>query len=145
MDVEIRNLQPAPIDEELLAAAARLACEAAGKPIDVVGIAIVDDGRIRTVNRRFRNTDAATDVIAFDAEEEAGRRTGEVIVSAETAARQADQAGHSLHAELCLLVAHGVLHALGYEDDDEDSRARMERLQERVLGELKGVLGQHDR
>lgn len=144
MQVEIRNLQDLPVDEELLADAARLALEVAGGDLDAVAIAIVDDRRIREVNRAYRNSDFPTDVIAFEAEDEPGGRAGEVIVSAQTAARQAPEAGHSLQAELCLLVAHGVLHVLGYEDYDDDARARMNALQDEVLARLHQRPARHD-
>lgn len=141
MQIEIRNLQNLPIDETLLATAAREALRVAEGDLDAVEIALVDDARITDLNRRFLGRDYATDVIAFEAEEEPERRAGQVIVSVETAQRQAREVGHSLHAELCLLVAHGVLHVLGYEDYDERSRGRMDRLQQQVLTMLEGRLG----
>lgn len=144
MQVEIRNLQELPIDEDLLAEAARLALEAAAGDLDAVAVAIVDDRRIREVNRAYRNSDFPTDVIAFEAEDEPEGRTGEVIVSAQTAARQAEEVGHSLQAELCLLVAHGVLHVLGFEDYDARSRAAMDALQQEVLAALHERLPGHD-
>ncbi|MEA3403516.1 MAG: rRNA maturation RNase YbeY [Armatimonadota bacterium] len=140
MEVEIRNLEELPVDNRVLAEAARGARAAGDRPLDAVSIAVVDDTRIREVNRRFRNTDAATDVIAFEAEEEAGRLAGEVIVSAQTARRQAHEAGHSLQTELCLLVAHGVLHVLGYEDHSPEARAEMTELQEGVLQHMRELL-----
>ncbi len=141
MDVEIRDLQTLPVDEDRLREAAVRAAEAGGGGVDAVSIAIVDDERITRLNRRFRSTDSATDVIAFEAEQEPGRVAGEVIVSADTALRQAEEAGHDLQAELCLLVAHGVLHTLGYEDYDEQSRAEMMRIQRRVLEDMGEQLG----
>lgn len=144
MLVEIRNLQDLPVDEELLAAAARLAREIGARDLDTVAIAVVDDRRIRAVNASYRNSDFPTDVIAFEAEDEPEGRSGEVIVSAQTAARQAGEAGHSLQSELCLLVAHGVLHVLGYEDYDDDARARMNALQDEVLARLHERLARHD-
>ncbi len=140
----MRDLQTLPIDEALLADAARAALAVAGGSLDAVEIAIVDDRRIREVNRTYRNSDYATDVIAFEAEDEPGGRSGEVIVSAQTAQRQAAEAGHSLQAELCLLVAHGVLHVLGYEDYDERSRTVMNELQEQVLATLRERLDRHE-
>jgi len=146
MEVLIRDLQSLPVDEQLLARAARGAAraglEAPDAPTDAlpdtVSIAIVDDRRIRDLNRSFRGTDAPTDVIAFEAESEPDRLSGEVVVSAETAQRQAEEFGHSLERELCVLVAHGVLHVLGYEDCDDASRGRMDELQERALRAMEG-------
>jgi len=144
MQVEIRNLQSLAIHQELLADAAREALRVAGGALDAVDIAVVDDRRIRDVNRRFRNRDSATDVIAFEAEDEPGRGAGEGIISVETAARQAAEAGQCLEREMCLLVAHGVLHVLGYEDCDERSRAEMDGLQQRALAALGERLAQYE-
>jgi probable rRNA maturation factor len=146
MEVLIRDLQSHPLDEALLRDAAMQAAhvgiEADAAPSgtlpDTVSVAIVDDDRIREINRSFRGTDATTDVIAFEAEDEPDRVAGEVIVSADTARRQAEEYGHSLQRELCLLVAHGVLHVLGYEDYDADARERMMALQEQALERLEG-------
>ncbi|MFP4250736.1 MAG: rRNA maturation RNase YbeY [Armatimonadota bacterium] len=146
MEVLIRDLQNHPLDEELLRdaamQAARVGLEAGDTPSDrlpdTVSVAIVDDDRIREINRSFRGTDATTDVIAFEAEDEPDRVAGEVIVSADTARRQAAEYGHSPQRELCLLVAHGVLHVLGYEDYDEDARGRMMALQQEALRRLEG-------
>lgn len=144
MDVEIRNLQALPVDEDLLTTTARLTLELAGGDLDTVAIALVDDRRIRAVNRDWRNSDFPTDVIAFEAEDGPEGRAGEVIISGQTAQRQAQEAGHSLQAELCLLVAHGVLHVLGYEDYDDDARARMNDLQDEVLARLRERLTRHE-
>ncbi|MGD9498267.1 MAG: rRNA maturation RNase YbeY [Armatimonadota bacterium] len=145
MRVQIRNLQTLPVDEALLADAARATLRVAGGELGAAEIAIVDDRRIRAVNREYRNCDLPTDVIAFEAEDGPAGRVGEIIISAETADRQAQEAGQSLQAELCLLVAHGVLHALGYEDHNEPARARMRALQERALESVAERLSQHER
>ncbi len=144
MQVQIRDLQTLPTDRNLLGDAARAALAVAGGALDALDIAIVDDRRIREINRAYRNSDYATDVIAFEAEDGPAGRCGEVIVSAQTALRQATEAGHSLQAELCLLVAHGVLHVLGYEDYDRHSRATMNQLQQRVLAMLGERLDRHE-
>jgi len=141
MEVLVRDLQDLPVNVALLEAAAREAVRVgmeapdapATSPPDVISIAIVDDARIREVNRRYRGTDGVTDVIAFEAEDEPDCCAGEVIVSADTAQRQAEEYAHSHQRELCLLVAHGVLHVLGYEDYDDGARARMMQLQEQAL------------
>ena len=119
MEVEIRDLQTLPVDRPLLQEAAEEAFRIGGGVLDAVSIVIVDDPRIRQIK-------------------EPGQRAGEGIVSADTAARQAQEYGQSLNTELCLLVAHGVLHVLGYEDYDDAARAKMEQLQEQVLIRLAG-------
>ena len=143
MEVEIRDLQSGPVNEELLAEAARLALSAADGSLDAVEIALVDDAKITELNRRFLGREGPTDVIAFEAEVGPEGSAGEVIVSAETAARQAVEAGHPLQTELSLLVAHGVLHVLGYDDENEQSRAAMDLLQQEVLKQLEGWTDGH--
>lgn len=137
MQVEIRDLQSGPVNKALIAEAARLALSAARGELDSVEITLVDDGKIRDLNRRFLGRDNTTDVIAFEAEAGPEGVAGEVIIGADTARRQAVEAGHSVQAELCLLVAHGLLHVLGYEDEDPGSRAEMNRLQQQVMRQLE--------
>jgi len=99
---------------------------------------IVSDRNMRELNRRYRDKDRATDVLAFPAEpvpagllsEEEAAYLGDLVVSAETAARQAHDAGVELGDEIRVLVVHGYLHLLGY--DHERDRGEMVRL-ERVL------------
>jgi probable rRNA maturation factor len=59
-----------------------------------------------------------------------------VIISYPRAAGQAAEAGHSTQAELMLLVVHGVLHLLGYDDQEEPERVRMWEVQEAILNAL---------
>ena len=99
---------------------------------------IVSDRSIRDLNRRYRDSDRATDVLAFAADpippelagEEEGAYLGDLVVSAETAARQAREAGVAFDDEIRVLAVHGYLHLLGY--DHERDRGEMVRL-ERVL------------
>ena len=99
---------------------------------------IVSDRSIRELNRRYRHQDRATDVLAFPADrlpagllsEDEAAYLGDLVVSAETAARQARAAGVELGDEIRVLAVHGYLHLLGY--DHERDRGEMARL-ERVL------------
>ncbi len=98
-----------------------------------LSIALVDDASIRELNRDYRQKDKPTDVLAFAmAEGEqlvviAGEPTllGDVIISVPTAARQAAERDRPLLAELTMLLAHGLLHLLGYDHDDDDSEREM--------------------
>jgi probable rRNA maturation factor len=91
----------------------------------------VDDERITTLNARLLGRENPTDVIAFEVDE----GEGEVIISVDTAARQAETEGHSLLTELRYLIAHGVLHVLGHDDSDDASRQCMLRRQDEILHE----------
>ena len=95
-------------------------------PVEL-SIALVDDDTIHALNRDYRKKDKPTDVLAFAMEEGAPmkgakndlRLLGDVIVSIETATRQAADSDRSLLDEVTMLVAHGLLHLLGYDHQDD--------------------------
>jgi probable rRNA maturation factor len=110
-----------------------------------LAVVVTDDDALRELNRRHRGVDAPTDVLAF-ADETRGpfvgapgepRYLGDVVVSFHRAVAQAAEAGHSVQAELQLLVVHGVLHLLGYDDQAEQARAKMWRAQSEILQALE--------
>ncbi|HEU5393788.1 MAG TPA: rRNA maturation RNase YbeY [Candidatus Methylomirabilis sp.] len=109
-----------------------------GCPEAEVGCLLVTDRRIRALNRRYRGEDAPTDVLAFPQAEGGGPPgqpglLGDVVISVETAARQAARAGHSLEREAALLLIHGILHLLGHDHATAVARRRMWALQRRLL------------
>ena len=77
--------------------------------------------------------DKATDVLSFPQEDPL--LLGDVVISVETAARQADAARWHFASELALLAVHGLLHLVGHDDADEAGARQMERLTRRVLTE----------
>lgn len=107
--------------------------EASGGSATVV---IVSDERIRRLNAEFRGKDSATDVLSFPFGEEGdeGRFLGDIIISSETAQRQADENSLPFETELRQLVLHGVLHLCGY--DHESDEGEMDRLELRYRKEL---------
>jgi probable rRNA maturation factor len=109
-------------------------------------VVITDDEEIRALNRRFRDTDAPTDVLAFpDAEtdqvfvDESGEPPylGDVIISLPRARQQAAEQGHSTMDELRLLVVHGVLHLLGYDHAVPAQQVEMWARQDAILQHLR--------
>jgi probable rRNA maturation factor len=108
-------------------------------------VTFVDDPAIQQLNRDYRGYDKPTDVLAFSQlegdedfvmPEEELTLLGDVIVSAETAQRQAAERGHPLEAELALLITHGLLHLLGEDHDTPEHKAHMWARQSDVLGHL---------
>ena len=93
-----------------------------------VAVRICDDAAIRELNRDYRAKDKATDVLAFaQREAQAASRDvlGDIVISADTARRQAKR---GLHAELLHLASHGLCHLLGYDHrNDVEERAMNER------------------
>ena len=106
---------------------------------------LTDDGEVQQLNAQYRQKDQPTDVLAFAALEaeipdlpEAIAKTlplylGDIVISVETAARQAQQQGHPLLNELAWLSAHGLLHLLGWDHPDDVSLQEMLQQQETLL------------
>jgi len=125
-----------------------LASVAPARARGAVTIAVVPDGRVQQLNRRYRRTDAPTDVLSFPAS--AGRLSdergylGDVVIAAGVARRQAKQAGHSLQHELRVLALHGLLHLLGYDHERDGGRmARVEARLRRQGGLREGLIERH--
>ena len=119
-----------------VARAARRALAAVGRPAAEVDVAIVDDVEIRRLNRAWRGVRRRTDVIAFPLEDAASPSglVGQVVVSADAACRQARRLGVPLAVELELLVTHGTLHLVGWDDRDPLEAELMHRRERRILG-----------
>jgi len=91
-------------------------------------LALVGDARIRELNRDFRGFDKATDVLSFPAEQP--DYLGDIVISVDTARRQAMRRGSNLKRELKVLSLHGFLHLLGY--DHENDEGEMRRIEYRL-------------
>ncbi len=124
------------LPEPLLAEAVRTVLADHGIAVAQVNLLLVDDAAIRELNRRFLNHDWATDCITFPMERSEHALEGEIVVSAQTACRQAPQYGLTPEEELLLYVIHGALHLVGYEDTSETARAEMEARQHDYLARL---------
>ena len=142
IDVKVPDLDPAALRSDADWLLRRLDLE--GSELSLV---VCDDAFIRPLNRDYRGKDAATDVLSFAMQEgEAVREDdpvlGDLVISAETAARQAEEQGHGLDAELRVLLVHGLLHLLGYDHEvDEDEAEQMRAAEATLLTELGGVVG----
>ena len=105
-----------------------------------VELTLCGDDEIHGVNKEFRGIDRPTDVLSFPMMEfsmpEVYVSLGNIILSVETARRQAEEYGHSLKRELCFLCAHSALHLLGYDHETEDEREEMEAKQREILDAL---------
>jgi probable rRNA maturation factor len=119
-------------------------------PIDAyeLGLRLTDDAEIQQLNTDYRQQPKPTDVLSFAALEIdlPGAETlhqyqplylGDIIISVETAARQAQAAQHSLAQEIAWLTAHGLLHLLGWDHPDKASLMRMLERQNQLLALVK--------
>jgi len=98
-------------------------------------VLITDDAGIRELNHAWLGKDRPTNVISFAMQEGAGAGVqpdllGDVVISAETAARDAAEAGVAVEHELCFLLLHGILHLLGF-DHERGTAADARRMEER--------------
>jgi len=106
-----------------------------------LSLIVTDDETVRELNRRFRDVDAPTDVLAFGAgvEEhfvsapESPPYLGDVVISYQRALAQAEELGHAVAEELKLLVIHGILHLLGYDHQEEADAQKMREREEGIL------------
>ena len=129
------------IDETVLEQSVFAALQYVGVQADAdLSVIISDDAYLHELNIKFREVDSPTDVLAFPSGEtdiDTGRTyLGDVILSCTRAQAQAQAAGHALESELQLLVVHGVLHLLGYDHTDEESKDRMWTAQGEILERL---------
>jgi probable rRNA maturation factor len=109
----------------------------------VLGLHLVGNKTIRRLNADHRQMDAVTDALSFPLFESgfvlpAGEPVslGDVVICHPRAAMQAEEYGHSVEREIAYLVAHGVLHVLGYDHEVEDQRERMRMKEEEALQPL---------
>jgi probable rRNA maturation factor len=111
---------------------------AAPEVIGDVCVVVTDDAGIRDLNQRFRSIDAPTDVLAFPLGDGSlrGQPFGDIVVSVQTARRQARHYGAPLVEELRRLAVHGALHLCGYDHKKRREAARMHALTRRVLRAL---------
>ena len=128
----------APGGRRLLAAnlqrLATLAARRAGRDVEL-SFAVVNDERMRAVNREMLGHDYATDVLSFPMDEAPVLR-GDVLLSADTARREAASRGHPAYHELVLYAVHGVMHLLGFDDHSPADRRRMRRAERTALAAL---------
>jgi probable rRNA maturation factor len=112
-----------------------------GRPGWSLSVTYVSPSRMRELNSRYKGSERDTDVLAFSMTE--GRRLrgaegylGDIVISPDAARRQAGTFGSTEKEELKLYLIHGILHLLGYDDEDPAARGRMERRQEELARRL---------
>ncbi len=127
---------------------ARRALEVAGEDLgDQVELSVtfVDNDAIQQLNKEHRGLDKATDVLSFSQlegedeivlPEDELLPIGDIVISLERCREQAEDYGHSFERELGFLVAHGMLHLLGYDHQSPEEEAAMTAKTEEILGEL---------
>ena len=138
--IEVVNRQRRrPIDSERWSKFVEVALGKLGKERQGAIVSFVSDHRMRELNREFRGLNRTTDVLSFPYECEQFERSfdggiGDVVISVEQAARQADEHGLSFETEVAQLILHGLLHLCGY--DHETDKGEMNSLELRLRRQL---------
>ncbi len=114
-----------------------------------VSVSFVSNAEIRSLNKAYRNKDNVTDVLSFPLTSEDGTREidtetgnvllGDVVISIETAVRQANMYGHSLSREIGFLTVHSMLPLLGYDHEKSPLDERIMREKEEAVLEKLGI------
>ncbi|MGC1380547.1 MAG: rRNA maturation RNase YbeY, partial [Candidatus Baltobacteraceae bacterium] len=138
------------IDGRALVATARRLLEAARAGDAALSLTIVGDSRIRALNRTYRGRDYATDVLSFPLDgatppgADREHLLGDVVISVETARRQAAEYGAPVQREIYRLLIHGILHLMGH-DHEAPGERRMMRREERRLAAAIALPWPYDR
>ncbi len=135
IDVEIDHGDWPEGAETFVREAAEAALAAVSPPPQAEGIAVLltDDAAVRTLNAQFRDQDKPTNVLSFPAPPNPEGHLGDVALAYGVCAREAAEQGKSLEAHLKHLVAHGVLHLVGYDHLDDAEAEEMEALERVIL------------
>ena len=133
--VEINCDDEEPFDLERLSSLAKSICNRFSLTAATVSIAIVDDRAITKINEDFLDHQGQTDVISFDLSDDEKSKNFEIVINADQAARQSAERGHSTEAEIALYLTHGLLHNLGFDDQDEQQAKKMHETEDTILKE----------
>ena len=139
IDVEIEDAAwtaALPDAVAITRAAAQAALNSEGADGEGVTLLLADDAAVRELNLRFRDQDKPTNVLSFPAPPNPERFLGDVALAYGVCAREAAEQGKPIVHHLQHLVAHGVLHLLGYDHMNDDEAEAMEGLERQVLAGL---------
>jgi probable rRNA maturation factor len=123
----------------LIASAITAANQAAGPAQGAVTVMVDDDARIRELNKLWRGFDKPTNVLSFpspDTQPGPERSLGDIAISYETAAREAEAEDKSFADHMAHLSVHGFLHLLGYDHESDDDAEEMEGLERDILARI---------
>ena len=135
-DIEVEDpawTEALPNAEALVLEAADATLASEGAVGEGVTLLLTDDQAIKDLNRRFRQQDRPTNVLSFPAPQNPERFLGDIALAFGVCAREAEEQGKPLAHHLQHLVAHGVLHLLGYDHETDAQAEEMEGLERAVL------------
>jgi probable rRNA maturation factor len=126
------------IDRGKMRETARAVLAGEGRGDYEISLAFVDDAKIHELNKRYLDHDEPTDVLSFPLSDPGARKlSGELVIGAEVALREARERGHDVQAELALYVIHGLLHLCGHDDKSAPAAQAMRQRERHYLAELQ--------
>jgi probable rRNA maturation factor len=105
--------------------------------ISQLQIVFVNADEIHNINKEYLNHDYSTDIITFNYSEEKDKFDGEIYISVEDAAENAQRFDVTVNNEIIRLIIHGILHLLGYDDIDAKDKRVMKKLENSLVEKLK--------
>ena len=125
--IEINNINSEEIDLQRINNLAQSFLDKHGLDNKLVSIAFISKAEMRKINRNYRDKDKNTDVLSFT-EEKGGNYLGEVLINYDKIKEQAKDFKNSNEKELDFILVHGLLHLLGYKDENKKDKKEMIKL-----------------
>lgn len=145
--IEVNNLTTIEVDENLLKEIARKVLDREGKREANLSIALIGEGRMRKLNKKYRGKNRVTDVLSFPESDIAenfkrgplqkNKEIGEVVICLREVKKRARRFNSSFEKELFACLIHGILHLLGYDHEKSEKEAeRMFKKQDYYLSKI---------
>lgn len=147
--IEINNLTASSLDEEFLLKVARNVLKEEKKKESNLSIALVGQGKIRELNKKYRGKNRTTDILAFPESRASSEKfrvgpvqkiqdLGEIVICLREVKKNAKRFGSVFEKELVRVLIHGILHLLGYKHEGADKKTKiMAKKEEYYLSQIK--------
>jgi len=131
--IEVNNLTTVVIDEDFLKKTAKIVTDGEKKKAIELSIALVRQGRIRELNKRYRGKNRVTDVLSFSYD-----GSGDIVICLGEVKKNARRFGTTFEKELSKVLIHGILHLLDYDHEKNEKEAeKMRKKEEYYLSQLE--------
>ncbi len=138
--IEINNLTTSKIDKSFLKKVAKIVLIGENKEEAGLSIALMGEGRIKELNKKYRGKNKVTDVLAFNGNPKLNLGLGEIVICLPEVKKNAKKFNTIFKKELARVLIHGILHLLGYEHEkDKGAAEKMEKKQEKYIREIPRI------
>ena len=140
----IKNLHISSVDTQISKSALHELIKALSEElnfrIESLEINFTNSEKIREINREYLNHDYSTDILTFNYSEEVSILDGEIIISIDDARNNSKRFKVLFNQEIARLVIHGVLHLIGFDDNNRLNKIKMKRMENKLLNRFKFIL-----